>query len=231
MRLIGLNGRKEAGKDTAFDIIRQVLRERNEVAIRRAFADPLKISGMRALGFHKVYDGVEGLMLTVANVIKESGVIKVEWDDVSPSGQLIPRRHQITGRELWQFYGTEAHRAEDLGHSFSTNFWVDNVLPCPVSHTPGMDSVDHRVQNERTLREYYPEADVLVVTDVRFPNEAQRVLNLGGEVWEIDADQRIGAPRDDHPSEQPLPIELVTRKIDNNGTVEDLEKGVREALA
>lgn len=228
MRLIGLNARKEGGKDTAFAFIRAFAQERNQTAMRRAFADPLKISGMRALGFHKL-GFPDSFLLEMSNILKENGTVKVEWDTISPiTGDLIPQQHKITGRELWQFYGTEAHRADDLGQSFGVDFWVDNVLPLGgTSLQLGFDDpawMDSFVANDRA-------AEYAVVTDVRFPNEAQRVLELGGEVWEIDSDTRIDEPRDDHPSEAPLPRDLVTRVIDNNGTLAEFERSVREALS
>lgn len=54
----------------------------------------------------------------------------------------------------------------------------------------------------------------IVITDVRFPNEARWIREAGGEVWRID---RPGIGQDSHISERPLPDELVTRTIKNSG--------------
>src|SRR5215467_4376192 len=61
--------------------------------------------------------------------------------------------HAITFRELLQRYGTEAHR--DV---FGNCFWVDLTLP---------------------VQGFYP-GRAIVVTDVRFREEAERVKFLGG---------------------------------------------------
>jgi hypothetical protein len=69
---------------------------------------------------------------------------------------------------------------------------------------------------------------VLVITDVRYENEAQRILDLGGVVWAID---RVGIKSDGHASERPLPADLVDWTIYNDGTVADLERKVSQAIA
>lgn len=210
MRLIGLNGRREAGKDTAFSSIEAYASDEKKLAVRKAFADPLKISGMRALGFNGL---TERQTLDLANILKETGQITISWTEPS---KFVNDEHRfettVYGRHFWQWYGTESHRANDLGHSFGEGFWIDNLLPLK-----GWEST-------------FGAADYAVVTDVRFPNEAKRILDLGGEVIEIDADIRIGKARDQHPSEQPLPQDLVTACIDNNGSLDDLSRNVREYL-
>lgn len=227
MRLIGLHARLHAGKDTAFDFIERYAADHDQLALRNAFADPLKISGMRALGFE--YD--DGTQVQVANDIKETGRVSVTWLD--SDGTL--RSNTITGRQLWQLYGTEAHRVDDLGASFGRDFWVDNLLPTGSDTSKALT----RAPNGEVSR-YQPAwwnnfidsevADIAVVTDVRFPNEAQRVFKLGGEVWKIDADLRLGPNTDAHASEQPLADEFVTRTIDNNTTIGNFEAGIYRAL-
>jgi hypothetical protein len=64
-------------------------------------------------------------------------------------------------------------------------------------------------------------------TDLRYPNEAQRILDLGGEVWEII---RPGLSSDGHASETPLPRELVSRRIRNDGHLLNLRYEVEKAL-
>lgn len=89
----------------------------------------------------------------------------------------------ITVREYLQRYGTEAHR--DI---FGKDFWVR-----------ALDLGDHRDK-------------IVVVTDVRFPNEAQAIHDNGGYVV------RVVGPYmgdDDHASELPLADSLVDAVIDN----------------
>lgn len=67
----------------------------------------------------------------------------------------------------------------------------------------------------------------VVVRDVRFDNEAEMILGMGGEVWEID---RPGAETCvPHASEGGISRDLVSRVIRNTGTLRDLADAVRIA--
>lgn len=237
MRLIGLNARLHGGKDTAYETIGQEAEARSMLAIRRAFADPLKVSGMRALGFggaevetDKEAAIRDAFIVAIANQIKETGRITTTWTD--DLGTLQSK--SITGRQLWQLYGTEAHRADDLGSSFGMDFWVDNLLPLG-DHETDLPGADNGTRAWPLFWDNFKEdwagyADIAVVTDVRFPNEAKRILALDGEVWQIDAEERLGPNPDAHPSEQPLADEFVTRVIDNNSTLAAFQQNILDAL-
>ena len=65
---------------------------------------------------------------------------------------------------------------------------------------------------------------VVVITDVRFDNEAQAVIDAGGEVWRV---VRRGwrCLADDaaaHQSEAGVSDHLIARTIDNSGSLDDL---------
>lgn len=107
--------------------------------------------------------------------------------------------HFISGREYLQFYGTEAHR-----EVFAPDFWVSVVM------------------------DRYEPGEVLVVTDVRFPNEAEAIRSAGGQVWQlVRPDFRLDSA---HASEIPLPPELIDRTIANDRTLRKLRKQVRTAV-
>jgi hypothetical protein len=198
MRLIGITGRMGAGKDTAFKHIARVARECGETAVRQAFADKLKVSAARALGF----DGPTSDLVGVCNNLKVSGNIMIEGDGCTTS---------LTGRQFLQWYGTEAHR--DV---FGTDFWVDALLP--LGEAKGFGSTPRVAIARLAWQDNFPGADYAVVTDVRFPNEAQRILDLGGEVWLVDADERLGANAETHASEATLPHEYITLVLYNNNS-------------
>lgn len=107
--------------------------------------------------------------------------------------------HRITGREFLQRYGTEAHR-----ELFDDDFWVNVVDLNP------------------------PDIDLLLVTDVRFPNEAHHIHEAGGEVWKVVRSDAL--PANDHASERPLPDELVDRTVSNEGDLDDLEAEVERVM-
>ena len=110
-------------------------------------------------------------------------------------------------RVLLQRYGTEAHR-----EVFGDNFWVDALLP----------------------QGYWHDGHVIFVTDVRFPNEAQRIRQLGGQVYRIQADSELDGAAAGHASEIVLPSELIDGVIDNtirNDGFTNLDKEVRRILS
>jgi hypothetical protein len=103
-------------------------------------------------------------------------------------------------REYLQHYGTEAHR--DV---FGPNFWVDNV---DLSH-------DRRI---------------VVVTDVRFANEAQAVHDAGGVVVRVIGPPEVEEAGDGHASEAELPYGLLDGAIYNTNRDDGFESLDRQVL-
>ena len=102
-------------------------------------------------------------------------------------------------RRLLQRFGTEFGR-KMMGESF----WVD------IS-TKNLDIADH-----------------VVFTDVRFPSEAQKIVDLGGQVWRV---HRKGyGPVNDHASEVAMDDWNFGVHIYNYGTKSDLRNSVRLAM-
>lgn len=223
MRLIGIHGRYQSGKDEAFTVIDDWAIEQGKLAVRHALADPLKISGLRSLKMEPYCEkrGID--LLDMANKIKDCGIITLSWDDGSHR-----RAFSITGREFWQGYGTEAHRADDLGHSFGPNFWIDNLIPKGMEHTDFGHS--HPKWWDSFREDWAGFADYAVIPDIRFINEATRIHELGGEIWYIDVEKRLGLNHDGHSSEVKLPNDQIDRVIDNNGNLEQFRDNVLQAL-
>jgi hypothetical protein len=205
--LIGLHGRRGAGKDTAFGYAHEWATGRGLLARRRGFADALKLSFTRLfIPDCSVDEGVAW-----CDEIKDHlsrAFVTAEWTrGFEVKGETETTiRHKISGRLALQRFGTEGHR--DV---FGTDFWVDALLPTttiidehdlpvgpkwPINFMSGLDQGD---------------PDICVITDVRFPNEAERIKLLGGEVWEI---YREGYKIDDsHASEIRLPSDLIDHTI------------------
>lgn len=104
-------------------------------------------------------------------------------------------------REFLQRFGTEMGR-----NTFGEDFWVE------IWH--------------KALMEIGSSTPV-VVTDVRFENEAACVLVEGGWMVEVT---RPGYISDGHASEEPLRRDLIDAWIDNNGTIEDLFEDVDQLV-
>jgi hypothetical protein len=206
MQLIGINGFKGSGKDTVFEQIKLELADNGPVR-RIAFADKLKCMAMLALG----YEGTAAELIEAANLLKESGVVESRY---FPTRSIVSE--YLSGREYLQRFGDHARQV------FGESFWIDQILP----EAPGY-FLPNEIPNELALSERYPDTDYLVVTDVRYPNEAQRVRDLDGLVWEI---KRPGVESDGHSSEKPLPEELVDLTILNDGPIEQLRRRVADNL-
>lgn len=203
--LIGLNGYSHSGKNTAAKIIEQWGAARGLVVSERAFADTLKLSAARSLGIYSAQSLNDAVVLM--DSLKESGTI-----DIAIPEQSILK--SISGREYLKWFGTEGHR--DV---FGKDFWVDVLLPRDgwQGHFALYDDGDPPLVDW---------ADIAVITDLRFVNEAQRVKELGGYVWNIDR----GYSPDDHASEQPLPEQWIDLKIQNRSTLEAFEVNVNSEM-
>lgn len=203
--LIGINGFLQSGKDTACKILTELSEQEDSpvsgYTIKRdAFADRLKISAARALGWGKPGEDC----IAFCNELKKDGVTIT-----------VTENYVITGREYLQNYGTEAHR--DV---FGQDFWVSAVIP---------SQSDWKHYGRKDLQKL--ENPVLVITDVRFPNEAEAVLQAGGEVWYIareEAEKR--AKKAAHASENPLPANRITRYVDNNKDLDWFAEQIKAAF-
>lgn len=73
----------------------------------------------------------------------------------------------------------------------------------------------------------------LVIEDVRFPNESEAILQRGGLVIEVCRSRCAPEKsfwRRDHASEKPLPERLVSARIANHTTVEDMLRQLRRIM-
>lgn len=119
------------------------------------------------------------------------------WAKFKPGNQLDPR----SPRQILQWWG-DYRRAQDPGYFVKrTRLSIEATLldpPCPV-----------------------------VITDVRFPNEAAMVRQLGGQIWQV---VRPGhePPRTGHASETTGDEFAPDRVLVNDGSLDDLK---REALS
>jgi hypothetical protein len=202
--LIGLNGRRGAGKDTAFGFIQEWAAERGLHAARRGFADLLKLSFARLF----IPDCSIDEAVSWCDTLKEDSDLELSWTREDAHQTLTTIQHRITGRQALQRHGTEGHR--DV---FGPDFWIDALLPI------GGD-ISHNFSGP--FDQKFPE--ICCVTDTRFENEARRIRERGGVVVEI---VRGKENQDQHISEVPLPADLIDTEIWNDGTMDDLRRRVR----
>lgn len=164
---------------------------------------------------------------SVADILEEYGIVRVKlatplYEMVSamtgmPVEHLMDRcmkEQPIPGigkspRQLLQSIGT------DWGRAFvGDDVWIK--------------SLDARTRGLR-----YNGLSI-VITDIRFDNEAQWVREQGGAVWEVvrpHHDTGCVGEAVHHASEAGIDPLLVDRVIANDGTLSDLNDAVEEALA
>lgn len=193
--LIAFNGLPKSGKNTAANFVRKWGESRGLIVGENAFARAVKLSMARSLGMATNYNDA----VVLIDELKDTGDINISI----PSLSIM---QTISGREFIKWFATEGHR--DV---FGFDFWVDFLLP-----SERMDWTENFLgQNGGEL--YLP--DIALITDLRFANEARRVHELQGVVWEIDR----GLQGDDHRSEQRLPDDLIDLTIENKDSLEALE--------
>ena len=116
--------------------------------------------------------------------------------------QIIPRGFNDTLGTLQQKLGMAMRQAVDV------NVWVDSVF---ANISPG----------QRVL-----------ITDVRFPNEFDRIRAEGGIIIRIEGGPPLAPDGRDpmHPSECALDNHIFDAVIENNGTLDDLHVSVDHLL-
>jgi hypothetical protein len=198
--LIGINGKKGSGKDTACDFIRTWAADRNMTVERRGFADLLKWSFARLF----IPDIARQEAVNWCDDLKQEGTALVLSWSRETLGTVTTIQHAITARQALQRYGTEGHR--DI---FDDDFWVDSLLPLENWEVNFISTFGGLQASELP--------DFAVITDLRFENEAVRIKKLGGEIWQIKRKDHEEENPDQHASEVPLPVDLVDHVLLNNG--------------
>jgi hypothetical protein len=97
-------------------------------------------------------------------------------------------------RRLLQVFGTEVGRKQ-----FGENFWVQQAF----------DKL---------------ESTKIVFADVRFPNEANEIIQYGGQVWRVNRHNH--APVNTHKSEHAMDNFMFKHVLYNDGTLDDLSDEV-----
>lgn len=203
--IIGLNGYAKVGKDEIATIIQKINSDGNSTPwVIKRFSGKLKKIASLLTGIPE--DAFE------SQYTKESELGE-EWDTwgykgrndgdgVFPKFTGEPYRKRMTVREFLQILGTDAVR-----NNLHENAWVNALM---ADYKPAK------------MSEYNPSK--WIVTDVRFPNEAQAIKDRGGVIVRVN---RPGVgPVNNHPSETSLNNWDFDYIIENNGTLEDLKHTV-----
>lgn len=101
-------------------------------------------------------------------------------------------------RLVMQGYGTDVRRT-----LYGENYWIKRL-----------DTTLVKLLKEQSV------PDLVVITDVRFPNEAQYIKECGGKIWRIN---RGSISNDTHPSETELEKIAVDDVINNGSSMAELQ--------
>ena len=122
----------------------------------------------------------------------------------------------------------DAHLYGDLKEVVDPRFGISPRVALQTLGTEwGRNTINSDLWILRAQKEM-EQHDCIVISDCRFDNEAEAVLASGGIVIEVSrADiSEVAA----HSSENGISSKLVTFRIDNNGTLQDLYKSVDNLL-
>jgi len=141
------------------------------------------------LVFEYYQEGLEDIVriMSFATPLKEMLGSIVHEDYIKEDKEKIIPHLGVSARHCLQTLGTEWGR-----NSINSEIWI-NIAK-------------HRISES--------EAQVFIIDDVRFDNEAKMILDMGGEVWNLTRDSIGGG--DEHISEAGVSKELITKEIDLN---------------
>jgi len=214
--LIGLHGVKRAGKDTTADFFTEFAEASDPAlsVVRKGFADKGKWAFMRQF----VPDMTEDHAIKIVDRFKEDEEAYITFPTVSLVGPQA-FQGQITFRNALAQFCTEA--ARDI---YGDDFWVDQLLPEGIDPAwPNYQAWQTKFLCKRKAA-YDAPADVCLIRDLRFHNEALRIKMLGGfniKVRRKDAEdavveQAARQGREVHRSELGLPDSLFDFIINND---------------
>lgn len=120
----------------------------------------------------------------------------------------IPELNNITPRQFMQQCGTEFGR-----DSIHPELWI--------------------ISAHRRIQHHVSAGTPVVISDVRFPNEAQSIIDAGGHIVRIDRPNAATTQYNSHQSEQFSDDmkALVSYEIVNDGGLDDLEESVELVVA
>lgn len=143
-----------------------------------------------------------------------------------PRKKLLIFAGDYPPRVILQKIGTE------VGRSIHENTWVKHTLDNIQGSAAGReytlrDDLNHKFER---ISPWADPKNKWVVTDVRFPNEAQAIREAHGLVLKV-VRPSLGVPTDEHPSETSVDLIEPDFIIENTGTLVDLARAVNTFAA
>ena len=206
--IIGINGYSNSGKDAVGAIIQYL-----------QCSPPIQVSIEEVCAKYSDYEELldeqsEWEIRKFAGKLKDiashlTGIDIEDFEDQEFKKTLLGSEWGMTVREFLQKLGTDALRT-----GLHDNVWVNALMADYIPIEYGDDEQPHLPN--------------WIITDVRFPNEAQAIKDKGGIVVRIN---RTGVePINNHSSEVGLDHWNFDYKIVNNSDLFDLKENVKSIL-
>lgn len=227
--IIGINGRVGSGKDTVGRIIQYLIRDKQndgfsanvklEDTLNLTISDPYH-SGWEIKKFAAKLKQIASLLTGIPVEKFESQDFKKTdlpecWHTFDNTHHYLP---PMTVREFLQKLGTEAIR-----DNIHTNAWVNALFADYTMIYPKGFNPENKPIDEQTAI-MWGRTPNWIITDCRFPNEAQAIKDKGGVVIRVT---RPGENLADlHPSETSLDNWKFDYLLENTGSINDLKDKV-----
>jgi hypothetical protein len=253
MNLIGINGYIGSGKDTIGSIIQDLTKPTERVDLGGGlFSREIRVSPWETRKF-------AGKLKQIASLLTGIPIEKFEdqefkktflpemWNYTGPSmdggkyGICTDDlgEQQMTVRQFLQKLGTEAMR-----DGLHTNVWVNALFADYKAEVKHTHTTNEQMENIYTAWNEYPK---WIITDCRFPNEAQAIKDRGGVVVRVDRKEAAGedaawmladipgasgywVKSHGHPSEVSLDEWNFDYIVDNNNGLKELPVNVKNML-
>ena len=212
--IIGINGYSNSGKDTV-GIIIQYLKCTNKenVSIEQAIENYEDYEEWLEEKSEWEIKKFAGKLKDIASHL--TGIDIEDFEDQEFKKTLLGSEWGMTVREFLQKLGTDALRT-----GLHDNVWVNALMADYVAI--GDNLLEGEVRKVREEDLIYPN---WIITDTRFPNEAQVIKDKGGIVIRIN---RPGIePINNHPSEVGLDHWNFDYKIVNNSDLFELKENIK----
>lgn len=156
---------------------------------------------------------------TVAQILVEDyGYTRIGFADIiKKAAYVLDPIITLDGMRL-------AHAVDKYGWEGSKQVPEVRRLLQVLGSEVGRDLIDPQIWVEITMHAVHPD-DKIVVSDVRFSNEAEEIKWKKGEIWRITRVDK-DAPVNVHRSETEMDTWDFDEYVPNNGTIEDLKKEI-----
>jgi hypothetical protein len=220
--LIGLSGKKRSGKDTSGKFL-------SEITGSRTYALAYPIKAICSEMFGLTQEDLDGETKEMVQTFK----IK-DWREniLYFSNKHFPEyRSPFSDDELCDlFYKTVLYPCL-VSENEKSQTAIVKLSPRKIMQYFGTE-FGRKMDGDLWIKLAHREFEAwgsLIVTDVRFDNEAQWIRDNNGVVVKVVND-RISSNSDSHVSERGVNREFISYTIENNGSLEELRNGM-EVLA